>query len=118
MNEVEQTCENCEYEHEDIEGTHCRHCIHSAEEHFKKKETHTNGWIPCSEGLPNDGQVVLVQVKPEHLSDEDETCIQIRKFDVKHGAYTWKMIGYKEWMIVDSVVAWQPLPEPYVKEGE
>lgn len=38
MSEVEKTCENCEYEHEDLEGTHCRHCIHIAEEHFKLKE--------------------------------------------------------------------------------
>ena len=38
MSEVEKTCENCEYELEDPEGTHCRHCIHSAEEHFKLKE--------------------------------------------------------------------------------
>ena len=37
---LEKTCENCEYEHEDVEGTHCRHCIHSAEEHFEPKSNH------------------------------------------------------------------------------
>ena len=40
MTEVEKTCENCEYELEDIEGTHCRHCIHNAIEQFKPKEIH------------------------------------------------------------------------------
>lgn len=35
--ELEKTCENCEYENEDMEGTHCRHCIHNAEEHFEPK---------------------------------------------------------------------------------
>lgn len=35
--ELEKTCENCKYEFEDIEGTHCRHCIHNAEEHFEPK---------------------------------------------------------------------------------
>ena len=35
--ELEKTCENCEYEYEDFEGTHCRHCIHNAEEHFEPK---------------------------------------------------------------------------------
>ncbi len=35
--ELVKTCENCEYEHEDMEGTHCRHCIHNAEEHFEPK---------------------------------------------------------------------------------
>ena len=36
--ELEKTCENCKYEYEDIEDTHCRHCIHNAEEHFEPKE--------------------------------------------------------------------------------
>lgn len=35
--ELDKTCENCKYEYEDIEGTHCRHCIHSADEHFEPK---------------------------------------------------------------------------------
>lgn len=39
---LEKTCENCEYEHEDVEGTHCRHCIHNAEEHFAPKINHEN----------------------------------------------------------------------------
>jgi len=38
MAEIEKTCENCKYEFEDFEGTHCRHCIHSAEERFEPKE--------------------------------------------------------------------------------
>lgn len=38
--ELEKTCENCEYECEDMEGTHCRHCIHNAEEQFKPKINH------------------------------------------------------------------------------
>lgn len=40
MSEIEKTCENCEYENEDMEGTHCRHCIHNAEEHFAPKINH------------------------------------------------------------------------------
>lgn len=34
---IEATCENCEYEYEDTDGTHCRHCIHNATECFKPK---------------------------------------------------------------------------------
>lgn len=37
IKEIEKTCENCEYEYEDMEGTHCRHCIHNATENFKPK---------------------------------------------------------------------------------
>lgn len=36
--ELERTCENCRYEHEDMESTHCRHCIHNATENFEPKE--------------------------------------------------------------------------------
>ena len=36
--ELDWTCENCKYVDEDMEGTHCRHCIHNAEEHFEPKE--------------------------------------------------------------------------------
>ena len=38
--ELEKTCENCEYENEDIEGSHCMHCIHNAVEHFAPKINH------------------------------------------------------------------------------
>jgi predicted molibdopterin-dependent oxidoreductase YjgC len=38
MREIEKTCENCEYEYEDVDGSHCRHCIHNAEEHFEPKK--------------------------------------------------------------------------------
>ena len=36
--ELEKTCKNCKYDDEDIEGTHCRHCIHNATEKFEPKE--------------------------------------------------------------------------------
>lgn len=38
MADIEKTCENCKYETEDLEGEHCRHCIHNATENFEPKE--------------------------------------------------------------------------------
>jgi len=38
MAEIEKTCENCKWEEEEFEGSHCRHCIHSAEERFEPKK--------------------------------------------------------------------------------
>ena len=38
MSEIEKTCENCKYEHEDIYGKHCRHCIRNADEFFEPKD--------------------------------------------------------------------------------
>ena len=37
MEQSEKTCVNCRWEFEDIDGSHCRHCIHSAEEKFEPK---------------------------------------------------------------------------------
>lgn len=34
---IEKTCANCKWEFEDMEGTHCRHCIHNAGENFEPK---------------------------------------------------------------------------------
>lgn len=42
MGEIEKTCENCKYDYEDMEGVHCRHCIHNAEERFEPKEKETS----------------------------------------------------------------------------
>lgn len=38
MEQIEKTCENCKWDFEDMEGSHCRHCIHNAEERFEPKE--------------------------------------------------------------------------------
>ena len=40
--ELEKTCENCKYDYENMEGEHCRHCIHNAEERFEPKEKETS----------------------------------------------------------------------------
>lgn len=34
---LEKTCENCKYENENIEGPHCKHCIHNSSDHFEPK---------------------------------------------------------------------------------
>lgn len=66
-------------------------------------------WIPCSERLPK---------KPEIDGDSDCYIVQTR-----HVAQPF--IGYwdgREWTdeevdVVDEVIAWMPLPEPY-KESD
>ena len=47
MSDIEKTCVNCKYEHEDMESTHCRRCIHNAEEKFEPKEVCE--WRLCDE---------------------------------------------------------------------
>lgn len=70
------------------------------------KDTNVPGkWIPCSERLPK---------KPEIYGDSDGYIVQTRRVEQP-------FIGYwdgREWTdeeadVIDEVIAWMPLPEPY-----
>ena len=68
-------------------------------------------WIPCSERLPEDKQVVFVQ-------DTNGTMWIWKYFseNLKYrGPYQWEDEN-GEWQLIDEVVAWMPLPEPYKEE--
>lgn len=66
-------------------------------------EEYNNGWIPCSERLPETNKGVLV-------------CTNEGQVDVDYyGEYTKDFIGLKG--TEQYAIAWQPLPAPY-KEGE
>lgn len=79
---------------------------------------YNDGWIPCSERLPEVGQIVFIQVTCEYqLEMGDETPIQIRKYEPKHNGFDWKQIGFGEWLRSDLVLAWQPLPREYIPKG-
>lgn len=69
---------------------------------FNLEKKANNGWIPCSERLPEDGTRVIA-------------CF-------KHGLVTelkYKSAGIFEGIneyVAEVIDAWQPLPEPYRKE--
>lgn len=71
---------------------------------FNFEKTANNGWIPCSERLPEDGTRVIA-------------CF-------KHGLVTelkYKSAGIFEGIneyVAEVIDAWMPLPEPYEKEKE
>ena len=67
-------------------------------------------WIPCSERLPEDNDIVLVQLNGKH-SDGSKYIDAI---------YTGCFSDNEQWNVdgegrIDDaiVVAWMPLPEPY-----
>lgn len=58
----------------------------------------TQNWIPCSERLPEDGQRVLVT---QTFVERNVVYATRFPFDKTKGKY---------------IIAWQPLPEPYVPD--
>lgn len=72
-------------------------------------DTSTNGWIPCSERLPNDDDICIVTVEYPN----NETLVQFGWFDKK--GVCW-YVGMQEFR-TSNVLAWKPLPKPY-KESE
>lgn len=58
-------------------------------------------WIPCSERLPDEGEVVLTQAK---FKDDIKMAVSAR-VDFNY----WTGWGTRE----INIVAWMPLPQPY-----
>jgi hypothetical protein len=63
-----------------------------------------NNWIPCSEKLPEEGEVVLTQAK---FKDDMKMAVSSR-IDYNY----WTGWGTRD----INIIAWMPLPEPYKGE--
>jgi hypothetical protein len=90
---------------------HCKECnrlcngsIDYYENYDFMAEEYKGGWIPCSERLPNEGQIVAVTLG---------NGVVTAGFNGGNGG----MIGFYGMYASNDVIAWQPLPVPY-KEGE
>ena len=76
----------------------------------QEAEKYNNGWIPCSERLPEDGETYLVT--------------NAESFGQCHTYKGWYDGKHKIWHMEENferkmnVVAWQPLPQPYQPKGE
>lgn len=94
---------------------------------------YNNGWIPCSEILPetNDAvNVVWVNRKPEPYYADIKDKPFTATGHYHKGKWYWYSVVCKDYLDeygtsdVDEVdedidiIAWQPLPEPYTPKGE
>lgn len=68
-------------------------------------DTSTDGWIPCSERLPDDDSICIVTVEYPN----NETVVDYGWFD--RIGVCW-YVGMQEFR-TSNIIAWQPLPLPY-----
>ena len=85
--------------------------LHNAIEIVKQEaENYNNGWIPCSDRLPEDDSICIVTVEyPNH-----KTMVDYGWFDRKNVCW---FVGTQEFR-TSNILAWQPLPQPYQQKGE
>ena len=68
-------------------------------------EEYKDGWIPCSERLPEDDSICIVIVEYPN----NETVVDYGWFDRK--SVCW-FVGMQEFR-TSNILAWQPLPKPF-----
>lgn len=96
-------------------------------------QLNNNGWIPCSEKLPEDGQQVLVYYNnclyscmsvakfrkgktKEELQSMERPCFgSADQWGNNLKPYAWFGDGPMEWF-GQEIIAWQPLPTPYTEK--
>ena len=96
-------CGDCEAYNK--EKHHCPKFYKVIKETVKEIEENHNGWIPCSERLPKYGEVVMCYCTNSGITI---SCITHK------GVKPSKSVRFGQ----HSVIAWQPLPQPYQPKGE
>ena len=76
-------------------------------------EEHKDGWIACSERLPEDDSICIVTVVTVEYPN-NKTMVDYGWFDRKRVCW---FVGMQEFR-TSNILAWQPLPKPYQPKGE
>ena len=69
------------------------------------EEEYNDGWIACSERLPEDDSICIVTVEYPN----NETVVDYGWFDRKKVCW---FVGMQEFR-TSNILAWQPMPEPF-----
>ena len=101
--ECYKDCGDCEAYNK--EKHHCPKFCKVIKETVKEIEENHNDWISCSERLPKYGEVVMCSCTNGGITI---SCITHR------GGKQSKIVRFGQ----HSVIAWQPLPQPYQPNGE
>ena len=108
--QYEECYKHCgECEAYDKEKHHCPKFCKVIKETVKEIEENHNGWIPCSERLPENISTVILQVEE----------IEKPTFGFYGNMNGWRLTEKDFVELKDfTVIAWQPLPPEYQPKGE
>lgn len=88
-------------------------CCRAKEIIWEVAEEYNNGWIPCSEQLPE---------QPKENPIFENNPLELYLVTVKNTEYAfrafWNGKHFTDGFGTLDVIAWQPLPEPYQQKGE
>ena len=101
--ECYKDCGECEAYNK--EKHHCPKFCKVIKEAVKEIEENHNDWVPCSDRLPKYGEVVMCSCMNSGITI---SCITHK------GVKPSKSVRFGQ----HSVIAWQPLPQPYQPKGE
>lgn len=100
-----------------------REIVHEAVERIKEEYDIVDGWIPCSDHLPTEGEIVLVCMKIEcHKAEwEEQRSIEFGRissdrYDYDGTGWEWLNESGADYWQADwdnSILAWMPLPKPW-----
>lgn len=111
-----EQCEHCKRIDCGI-GMDCSICVMDKAQEIVQEvaREYNNGWIPCSERLPEYDEEYIKKY------NNDKQYIVICKYSyaptVAHFSKE-KIWYYDDFVKFNDVIAWQPLPEPYQQNGE
>ena len=108
LERLEELIEESYYEA--TEGSHNAGIRNNAYHEVKKivqevAEEYKDGWISCSERLPEDDSICIVTVEYPN----NKTMVDYGWFDRKRVCW---FVGMQEFR-TSNIIAWQPMPEPF-----
>lgn len=110
--DTEEKCWNITCSHAGVCKSYIDDPGHTINNHLKSKKEEKSEWTPTKKQLPQNDEILLVQITGKTATREFQNALQIGYYDQDQDH--WYIDGYEDF--VGKVVAWQPLPEEYEEE--